>query len=62
MVTPHNVAPRQNGHKEPRVEPLALLQTLVLSVGIGFEQGSDCVMSNFKGRHFEGEIVLWAVR
>ena len=40
----------------------ALLQTLALSVGMGFEQGSDRVMSDFKGRHFEGEIVLWAVR
>jgi hypothetical protein len=40
--------------------PEALLQTLVLSVGIGFEQGSDRVMSDFKGRHFESwsELIL----
>ena len=40
----------------------ALLQTLALSVGMGSVQGSDRIMSDFKGRHFEGEIVLWAVR
>ena len=33
---------------------LALLQTLALSVGMGFEHGSGRVMSDSKGRHFEG--------
>ena len=50
------------GSWELSAAPRALLQTLMLSFGIGFEQGSDRVMSDFKGRHFEGEIVLWAVR
>ena len=40
---------------------MALLQALALSVGMGFEQGSDRVISDFKGCYFEGEIVLWAV-
>ena len=35
---------------------------LLCPPGWGLEQGSDRVMSDFKGRHFEGEIVLWAVR
>ena len=28
----------------------------------GFPSREDKAMSNFKGRHFEGEIVRWAVR
>ncbi len=28
----------------------------------GLRAGGERVMSDFKGRHFEGEIVLWAVR
>ena len=40
----------------------ALLQTLALSVGMVSVQGSVRIMSDFKGRHFEGETVLWAVR
>jgi transposase, IS6 family len=27
-----------------------------------FKRGSDRIVSDFKGRHFEGAIVLWAVR
>jgi len=37
------------------------LQTSALWVGMGAVRGKR-VMSDFKGRHFEGEIVLWAVR
>ena len=39
----------------------ALLQTLP---GCGFHEArlGARAMSDFKGRHFEGEIVLWAVR
>jgi IS6 family transposase len=38
------------------------LQTLVISGGIaGWLEGAELV-SAFKGRHFESEIVLWAVR
>ncbi len=40
----------------------ALLQTLPQSVGVGPREAGGRAMSDFKGRHFEGEIVLWAVR
>ena len=40
----------------------ALLQTLLARGEIGSSAGSSRAMSDFKGRHFEGEIVLWAVR
>jgi hypothetical protein len=40
----------------------AMLQTLVIFGRIsGRLEGAD-LMSAFKGRHFEDEIVLWAVR
>jgi transposase, IS6 family len=39
----------------------ALLQTLPRSGGMGSEREGWAV-SDFKGRHFEGAIVLWAVR
>lgn len=51
---PHRPSP------EPRVS--ALLQTLLARGEIGSSAGSSRAMSDFKGRHFEGEIVLWAVR
>ena len=47
-----------NGSK---TSPTALLQTPALSGGMGLARGR-LVMSDFKGRHFTGEIVLWAVR
>jgi hypothetical protein len=40
---------------------LALLQTLLRSGGMRSGREGRAV-SDFKGRHFEGEIVLWAVR
>ena len=39
----------------------ALLQTL-LARGLMGPSGEGRDVSDFKGRHFEGEIVLWAVR
>jgi transposase-like protein len=41
---------------------MALLQTLSRSVGMGLRDGGCGPVSDSKGRHFEGEIVLWAVR
>ena len=41
--------------------PTALLQTLPRSGGMRSGREGRAV-SDFKGRHFEGEIVLWAVR
>jgi len=40
----------------------ALLQTALPFAGMGPERGRSRTMSDFRGRHFEGEIVLWAVR
>jgi transposase, IS6 family len=41
----------------------ARLQSSRLSGGMWSErEGGDWAVSDFKGRHFEGEIVLWAVR
>jgi len=40
----------------------ALLQILPVWVGMGRARERKRAMSDFKGRHFEGEIVLWAVR
>src|SRR5271170_4397981 len=44
-----------------RMRARALLQTLRRSGGMRFGREGRAV-SDFKGRHFEGEIVLWAVR
>ena len=41
---------------------MALLQTLLVSGVIRSERGEVGPVSDFKGRHFEGEVVLWAVR
>ena len=40
---------------------MALLQTHRLPGLVGPRRGERAV-SDFKGRHFEGEVVLWAVR
>src|SRR5277367_4144420 len=49
------------GEDVVRVEFEALLQTLRRSGGMRSGREGRAV-SDFKGRHFEGEIVLWAVR
>jgi len=41
---------------------MALLQSSRLSGEMWSERGEGRAVSDFKGRHFEGEIVLWAVR
>ena len=41
---------------------MALLQTFPQSVEVDLRDGRCGPVSDFKGRHFEGEIVLWAVR
>jgi hypothetical protein len=40
----------------------ALLQTALPFAGMGSERELGGAVSDFKGRHFQGEIVLWAVR
>ena len=40
----------------------ALLQNPPSSVEMGPVRGTGAAMSDFKGCHFEGEVVLWAVR
>ena len=43
---------------------MALLQSFAAGwlVGWGSGERESRAVSDFKGRHFEGEIVLWAVR
>ena len=48
-----------NGIDTPN--PVALTAPIVAVARNGLRAG-ERVMSDFKGRHFEGEIVLWAVR
>jgi len=40
----------------------ALLQTALPFAGMGSEREWGRAVSDFKGRHFQGKIVLWAVR
>ena len=42
--------------------PRALLQSHRRSAIEGWSEGARRAVSDFKGRHFEGVIVLWAVR
>src|SRR5271170_1523257 len=58
------VGRRLVGVDDARLIPVlqaALLQTLRRSGGMRFGREGRAV-SDFKGRHFEGEIILWAVR
>jgi len=68
----HDV-PRQNsirlrkrtGVQALRIWDTALNRALLQSCGGRVKMGrtrAELVMSNFKWRHFEGEIILWAVR
>jgi hypothetical protein len=47
--------------RSSRLDQRALLQSLRRSAIQGSSEG-DRAVSDFKGRHFGGEIVLWAVR
>ena len=44
------------------VEPMALLQKFLCCPKERWQFSARLLMSDFKWRHFQGEIILWAVR